>query len=176
MLMTTLCRDRIVGFFANSVHCSSLSLFHIPLVKTSRTLYIIHCQGCFSYQASCKAQCHTPGAELHHLAPLWHQVVTVWLSDSSLDGNTILRPRAEEPVSPHCHGKRHGLGHQLSWHILEDEAGRSWHQGWDARLYQAAVCLIYISKQRLMQFLSQPLPSINHAFISTIFHFKPKLL
>lgn len=71
------------------------------------------------------AHCHTASAELHNLAPLRHQVVTVWLSDSSLDSDTVLGPRAEEPVSSHRHRERYGLSHQLGWNILENKAGRS---------------------------------------------------
>lgn len=69
--------------------------------------------------------CLTPCAELHHLAPLRHQVIPVWLSNSSLDSDAVLCPRAEEPVSPHRHGKRHSLRHQFGRHVLEDRAGTS---------------------------------------------------
>jgi len=77
--------------------------------------------------------CHTPGTELHHLAPLWNQVVAVRLPDCSLDSDAVQRPRAEEPVAPHRHGEGDRLGHQLGRHVLEDTEERNWRQGQDAR-------------------------------------------
>lgn len=63
----------------------------------------------------------TSSAELHHLAPLGHQVVPVRLPDSCLNSDTVLSPWAEEPVSSNRHGERHSLGHKLSWHILDEK-------------------------------------------------------
>lgn len=130
MLMTTRCWDRVFGSFILPLLCSSLSLSCVSLVKAA-ILYTMH----YQCNPGCRALvCHTPGAELHHLAPLWHQVVAVRLADCSLDSDAVLRPRAEEPVAPHCHGKRHSLGHQLGWHILEGKARGSRRQVRDARM------------------------------------------
>lgn len=152
MLMTSLCLVRIF-FFSTFVECCSLSSFSIPLVRTCHTTELVLYKYIYlkiyriSTHAVCVGHVPTSSAELNNLAPLWYQVVAIGLSDSGLDGDTVLRPWAEEPMSPHCHGEGDGLGNQLGRNILEVEAGRICHRRLEARLLPAALVFINISKQ-----------------------------
>lgn len=64
----------------------------------------------------------TSCAELHYLAPIGDSIVSIALFGCSLDCYSVFSARAQEPVSPHCHGQWYSLCYQLSWYILGEES------------------------------------------------------